>query len=282
MSRFFFLMLIFYCLSNNCIANDSIIWGIDWTPPADTTDINEGGGISGEILGVLERGLPQYTHDHQKMNLLRIMSSIKDQKNVCCNYLFKTPEREKVGHFSLPLRINLPLRVIMRKDAFLDMGQPTVLSSVTLLRDTQLRCIFEEGRSYSSLDPIINQFSNRSNIERAVVTSENLLKMLDSNRIDFFVDYSYAVTNNSSATEQYNDGLIAIVAIEEVFEYAYSHVICPKNDWGLGIINDVNRVLREEVPKESYLEILKSPFKLNQDRKEVDKIYNTHLLKEYE
>lgn len=283
MPKFFFLVLtFFYCLSSTCIAKDSIIWGIDWSPSINTTDISQSGGISGEILGVLERGLPQYNHDHQEMNLLRIISSIKDQTNVCCNYLFKNPEREKVGHFSLPLRINLPLKIIMRKDAFEDMGQPSILSIMTLLRDTQLRCVFEKGRSYSLLDPIINQFSNRSNIEVAVVTRKSLLKMLDANRIDFFIDYYYAVTNNSHATEQYNDGQIAIVAIEEVFEYAYSYVICPKNDWGMGVIKDVNRVLREEVPKESYLEILKSAFKLNQERQEIDKIYNTHLLKEYE
>ncbi len=281
--KFFFLVLtFFYCLSNTCLAKDLIIWGIDWSPPINTTDISQSGGISGEVLGVLERGLPQYTHDYQEMNLLRIINSVEEQENVCCNYLFKTPEREKSGHFSLPLRINLPLRIIMRKDAFNDMGQPAILSIMTLLRDTQLRSIFEKGRSYSLLDPIINQFSKRSNTKVEVTTSAKLFKMLAANRIDFLIDYSYAVTNNSHATQQYNDDQIVFVAIEEIFEYAYSYVICPKNDWGMRVIKDVNRVLREEVPKESYLEILKSPFKLKQEQLEIDKIYNTHLLKEYE
>lgn len=283
MQKLFFLVFIYFSFfSNTCLAKDSIIWGIDWSPPINTADISQSGGISGEILGVLERGLPEYTHDHQEMNLLRIMSSLEEQKNVCCNYLFKNPEREKKGYFSLPLRINLPLRIIMRKDAFDDMGQPAVLSIMTLLRDTELRCVFEKGRSYSLLDPIIQQFSKRSNTKVEVINSTQLLKMLDSNRIDFLIDYSYAVSNNSHATQQYNDDQIVFVPIEEIFEYAYSYVICPKNDWGMRVIKDVNRVLRQEVPNESYLEILKSPFKLKQEQLEIDKIYNVHLLKEYE
>jgi uncharacterized protein (TIGR02285 family) len=283
MSKFFFLVLsFFYCLSNTTMAKDTIIWGIDWSPSIDITDSDHPAGISGEILSILEKGLPQYTHEHQKMNLSRIIKSLKNQNNVCNNYLFKNPKREKVGYFSLPVRINLPLRIIMRKDVFNNMGQPTKLSLKTLFKDHQLRGIIENGRSYSVLDPIIKQFSNSIYLNTEVVSSNQLLKMFAFKRLDFFIDYSYAVMDYFHGKPQNHEDQVALVAIEEIFEFAYSYVICPKNDWGKRVIKDVNRVLKKEVPKDSYLETLKIPFRNKHDQVEIEKIYNTWLIKEYE
>lgn len=281
--KYLFLVLAVFCwLSTTCMAKDAITWGIDWSPPSNVAEISQSGGITGEVLGVLVNELSQYDHQFREMNLLRIMKSLEDQQNFCCNYLFKTPEREKIGYFSLPLRINLPLRAIMRKEAFKDLGQPEKISFLSLLEDTQLRSVFEQGRSYSVLDPIIDRFSGDSTITVEVITNDRQFKMLAANRIDFLIDYSYALANSADAMEQYNDGRIVFVGIEEIFEYAFSYVVCPKNDWGMKVIKDVNRVLREEVAKESYLKILKRPFKLKEEQQEISKIYNSQLFKEYE
>lgn len=277
----FILLLSFESLSSQ--DKETIVWGVfDHPPSLDLSDINDPKGISWEILKTIENGLTSYNHKHEIMNFGRMIQALKGKQNVCIHFPFKTPEREKYGYFSLPNRINLPLRIIIHKEAYQKIGKPQSVILSDFLAKTKLRGMIEKGRSYSKLDEILASYKDTTFLKQEVLTTHQAIKMLLLRRIDFFIDYSFNVDHPCSEIFGKSCNEIHYLPINETYEYAYSYAICPKNSWGKKVIKDINSVLKEVVKKPEYLQILKSPYQSEIEKVKIEEFYKKYFLKAFE
>ncbi|MES9858988.1 MAG: hypothetical protein ABW166_20660, partial [Sedimenticola sp.] len=270
-------------LSASLQAADTIItWGMFHTPPSiDLSDLNNPKGMSGEILVTIQKGMPGYEHRNTDMSLARIHKSIADQVKVCNHHLFKTKKRQKIGVFSLPNRINLPLRIVLHKETHEKLGGISSISLEQFLDQSHLYGLFEKKRSYGSLDRIVKPRLEGPNIKEGVFSIEQMTSMLLQKRIDFFLEYSFLVDHLCSKSFYGTCSDLRFVAIEEAPPFAYSHVICPKNEWGEQVIKDVNAALESSVGKPEYLKILQSLYTNEQERALIREYYYGDFLGEY-
>jgi polar amino acid transport system substrate-binding protein len=268
------IFLLMILLISNLVAKDTITWGVFHRPPSiDITDIKKPSGYSGILLQMLEEKMPEYNFNYSKMTMPRILQEISEENKVCNNFLFKNAQREKIAHFSLPLRINLPLRFIMTKNTYKSLNSPQALSIKDVINNKKLRLLIEDNRSYSSIDKILKA----NNTKKAVVTTEQLLGMLKLNRVNIMIEYSQNIQN-------YDEKIIkdlVFIPIKEMYEFAYSYAVCPKNEWGKEAIKNINKALKKLIKTKEFQEHLKFLYKREKDRNFVDEIYKNHLLNEY-
>ena len=205
----------------------------------------------------------------------RILGAIKDEQNVCNNFLYKNQDREKFAYFSLPLRINLPLRIIMKKTTYEKIGSPKSLSLTSFLQKTKLRGILEKDRSYSKLDTIIEKIKTDYLIKE-VLTSKQMINMLFYDRMDYMIEYSMVIEKYIKELDD-----LVYVPIEEMKPFAYSYIACPKNKWGDKVVSDVNNALKKIVHTKEFQTLIKSLYKQKIDRNYIDKIYTNEFLNEF-
>jgi len=271
------LLLFFLLVYSTISANETITWGVFHRPPSiDISDISNPSGYSGELLKIMQANMSKYDFRYQDMKMLRILKAIKDKEKVCNNFLYKNPQREEFAYFSLPLRINLPLRIVMRQELFKKLGSPKSLSIKNILKQNRLNIIIENGRSYSKIDNILSTHKG-TNLLKEVITSKQLLEMLNLNRVDMVIEYSDVVTNHRK--EDIDN--FAFVSIKEMPKYGFSHAVCPKNEWGKMVINDINNALRNIVYTDKFKTHLNYLYSHKKDQDEIISIYQSDFLNEY-
>lgn len=273
-----FIFVLFFWPTNDIQAKESILWTVGNHPPRVMVDgpgsLTGQGGIQHHIL---ETGLKAYIHEHVTMDWFQFETAIKENRNICSSFVFKTSLREKLAHYSLPWHIDLPHRIIMRMDNFKKLGMPRKISLVQLIHDHKLFGAIEKARSFSTLDEIINNASQAHNLEIVAARPTQLMAMLNAGRIDFTVEYPHlAAYMQGMAGHDINN--IAFIEIEEAFEYAYTYVACTKNAWGQKVVKEVNDVIRQERSKPSYLKILKMIHPKQKERDKVEEIYYRDFL----
>ena len=219
--------------------------------------------------------MPQYKFKYKDMQMLRILESLQQKDKLCNNFLYKNKDREKFANYSLPLRINLPLRFVIRKELYNKLNNPKLLSLNHILKEKKLRMIIENGRSYSKIDPILKSSKSRY-LKKEVLKTKQLLEMLRLKRIDIIIEYSNVV----SKYKKYADDFV-FVQIEEMPKFAFSYAVCPKNRWGEKVIKDINKALRDLIYTDKFKSHLKYLYNNKEDFDTIDNIYQNNLLNEY-
>lgn len=272
-----FLLLFTYSSNATTDHGAHIVWAVGHNPPR--VSIDENGLLSGQggiQQHILQAGLSQYTHSHEVTSFRQFFEDVKDEKNICSSFLFKTKEREEIMHFSLPWHIDLPPRVIIRKEIYEQLGRPQSMSLKTLLESQGVSGAVQKSRSFAGLDKIIESVSE-SNLERLEVPIPHFIDMLNAGRIDFTIAYSHLV-NYIQKNKGLPFGNLVHVPIEEEFEFAFTYVGCPKNQWGKEVIEAINPVIKSERQKGSYLNLLKMLHQSQINRAIIDKIYHQHFV----
>jgi uncharacterized protein (TIGR02285 family) len=267
-------IFLFLSFSTLVFSNEGklITWAVGHNPPRimiDDKGLLQGqGGIQQHIL---QAGLSHYSHAHEVSSFKRFTEDAEKGRHICSSFLFKTAEREKVMTFSIPWHIDLPPRIIMRKDIHEQIGAPKTLSLRTLLEAKEISGAVQKSRSFSTLDEVIEAIPD-NNLEQLEIPIPRFMDMLNAGRIDFTIAYSHLVNfiekNNGLPEEK-----LVHVPIEEGFEYAFTYVGCPKNAWGQQVIEAINPVIEAERQKSSYLNLLKMLHSNKVNRDIIDKIY---------
>ena len=237
-----------------CDANDKIVWPYVCYPPlyiCEEEKLTAGVGL--EIYQLLWKNLPDYAHELAKMPVSRIVQFSEQGEQVLFYGLYKTQEREKALHFSLPCRISPPTFLVVRKEDVARFGGGAPQSLQTLLENKSLTFLLLYSISFGKgIDEILTSQQRGPHILTEYNT-ENMgqksLQLLSNKRVDYTL--SLDATLHDAKTMGLLD-TIAFIPIKEQGEYALGYVTAPKTIWGQQMIEKINRILQKEIPTEAF------------------------------
>lgn len=270
--RYLLLPLLMSALGSSALAADQIVWGKYNVPPYM---IRSGEwahqGIFDQALDVLKTQLPQYQHVELEAPFPRIISEIKKGSHWCYNGTLKTPEREAYGYFSLPTSIFLPLRIIVRRDRLNQFKGRQSLQA--LLQNPQFITSVMRDRSYSpTVDRLLTAYPPKEYYSEQV----EAIGMLLAGRLDYMIELPLLASDQARVMG--HPGELVAIPMQEADEVVFNRVMCPKNEWGRKVVEQVNKVLIAHRGKPYYRHIVEK-WHDPESVAEIRKIYDGVFLK---
>lgn len=216
----------------------------------------KGQGYEDLITDILIKNLPAYEHSHLIANISRHYQQWKQGEKVCALAMYKTPERMEFAYFSIPSVFTLPTVLIIDKEKFTTFGSTKTVRLTDILKSHKYIVGRSKNRSYGvEFDNILNQYGDDNNIFTAEgpELSLNLFKMLLAGRIDALSGLPEEAMYLAE-TMGIRDRIMTLNIVENQVnnDASLTYVACSKNEWGKKAIEDINGVLREQRPTESY------------------------------
>jgi len=215
-------------------------------------------GFAYQILKTIWKQMPGYEHELRLSPVKRILEDAKSGEKQLFYGMYKTLEREEYLHFSLPCRISTPTFVITLKTEKEKFGLENQISLKYLLEKTNFKfLILNAVRFGAGIDEILTKHKQNPNVMVEYNTTNmgiKSLKLLLTKRVDYILSLngtSYDA-NNLGVSDQ-----LSYFQIKEEPNYKVGYIIAPKTDWGEQIINQVNDILKKEIPLESFFEVFK-------------------------
>jgi len=259
-------------LCSAAMAADQIIWGKYGVPPYMILDGERAHhGIFDLTLNVLKDNMPQYQHVELQAPFPRILSEIKNGNHWCFNGALKTPEREGYAYFSMPSSIFLPQRIIVRRDR---LAQFKGEQSLRVLLEKQVfSTSIMRNRSYGpTVDKLLTAYPPKENYSEQIEATGMLL----AGRIDYMIELPLLAFDQASAMG--HPGELVAIPMQETDEAVFNRVMCPKNEWGRKVVEQVNEVLRLNRAKLAYRNIVEK-WHDTESVAEIHKIYDNVFLK---
>ncbi|MCP4114949.1 MAG: TIGR02285 family protein [Desulfobacteraceae bacterium] len=232
---------------------DEITWLVTEWPPFQYREGGEYKGYAIELQRLVEARMPEYTHRTITANFARIAERIKNGNNACAFGMYKNPEREQYGYFTIPDLLFFPNVVFMSKELHGELGEPVSISLRGLLKDDQKKLLLPAKRKFGPvIDKIIRETRAANNVEYVFTGdfSKNIFRRLTFERIDYTIEYP--IEGKFIAAQLGAEDKVVSVMIEEGRTLLYSHTLCPKTPWGLKTVNAINRALLKIRPTEAY------------------------------
>ena len=245
---------------------DTITWGLVNFDPKNTSR-------SDLARTLIQEKLKNYAHDTVAAPIPRIVSEIRSGSHWCWAGAIRTEEREGFSYLSIPFIFTFPQRIIIRKERRAQFLARGPLSLEALLQDRSLRTGVARSRAYSpAIDALLTRYppgQYTSSIPEAV-------QMLLADRLDYVVEDSGVAM--AHARQQGREDDLAALSFKEMAGYVMGHVMCPKNDWGKGVVADIDAVLNNERATPRYRFIVDA-FHTEDDRHTLRQIYDDVFLK---
>lgn len=234
-------------LSSHCIANSKPLlqWAINTSPPFHVV----GGpyhqqGLCDQLLSSIKKQLPLLDHQILVMPQTRIHQALNQDQPLCFPCMIHRPQPTKTAVFSHPSHWYRPQGVITR-DALAhhfrhQFGSPLVLAE--LLQAKTFKLGLASGRRYGDLEPLLEPYRQKELVRSGDDSSVALLKMIQSGRIDFTLDYDIILTYLKKTDPEQAKGLV-YVPITELPTAIAGAIGCSNSEWGLQQIKRINAVL---------------------------------------
>ncbi|WDP89509.1 MAG: hypothetical protein HUN04_07150 [Desulfobacter sp.] len=236
------------------------------------------GGQVGNQLKLIMQRLGNYEHATREMRWNRFWFFVEKGEKLCNCMVYKTPEREAVAQFSIPVSLTLPNRIVMGKDTYERIGSPASLSIVDIITDKRFRGLLIKKRSYSTdIDRILAIYKGRSNITRCIIDEQTYIKMLAMKRVDYILEYPFVIRHTLDRHFPEFKGRFVLVPITEIAPFYYVYIACPKNEWGRALITDINAALNRLRPMADFRREVERLY-TGDELDEVRVYYNRHLL----
>lgn len=244
----FVLALLVLLLSSNSLASTTqplLNWATNTAPPFHIV----GGafdqqGICDALLHSIQKHLPQVRHQVLLMPQTRIHQALNNKEALCfpCMIHRNTPTDTAV--FSQPTHWYRPQGVITRKalaNHFSEQfGSPLVLAS--LLENETFKLGLAAGRRYGELESILEPYRNNGLVRSGDDGPVALLKMIQSGRIDFTLDYDIILTYLKKTAPEQAKGLVH-VPLAELTQPVAGAVGCSNSRWGQQQVELINTIL---------------------------------------
>lgn len=252
-----YLLLAILALPRSLMAQETITWLEATFPPYL---IHQGEykdqGYGDVVTDILIQHLDQYEHTRMLANISRHYRMYKRGEKVCSVGLYKKPEREEFLYFSMPSFLTLPNVIVINRKKYDAFGAKNMVSLAKILQDNTLIIGQAKNRSYGRIiDNLFEEYGNASNlfVYEGRNLSLNFFQMLKRDRLDGIIGLPEEVlyqAENLGIRDQ-----IMTLPIEEnqqSMDAWLSHVVCSKTPWGKKVIEDVNKVLRQQRPTKAY------------------------------
>ncbi|MES2257322.1 MAG: TIGR02285 family protein [Pseudomonadota bacterium] len=239
-------------LAAGASAGERLTWGWFNAAPymiADGPDRNQ--GIFDQVRLLLKEKLPGYEHRDVQAPFPRILQEIKHGQPWCFIGGVKTPEREQLAYFSLPVAVFLPFKVVVRKDRLAEFGHGDSISLASLLANGTLHSSVLRGRTFT---PSIDALLLQQPIRQYHSEFNEALQMLLARRLDYLIELP--IISTYSARQMGKDGELVALTIRENAGITFNRVMCPKTEWGKQVVQQVDAVLRAERASARYRRIV--------------------------
>ncbi|MCG8636119.1 MAG: hypothetical protein MI863_19965 [Desulfobacterales bacterium] len=236
------------------------------------------GGYAHDILNVIWRGMPEDNHVSQMMPIKRMLTFARQGKHQLFYGLYKTPEREKFLYYSIPCRISVPPFIVVRKEDVSGFAKGDTASLDKLLSNPGLNFLLLKSVSFGKkIDGILEKHCENPQISIEYDTTDmgaKSLKLLTRKRVDYFLSLDGTVND---AKEMGIIDRLAFLHIEEQNKYEVGYITAPRTPWGRKKIQQVNTILRQEIPKPYFFKLF-TPLVSDTMKDELRRQFNTSVL----
>ena len=227
-----------------------------------------GQGLGDSFTKALQLRLPQYNHELLISNARRYHRLIREE-NVCVAWAWIVPgSREfRVHSRAVSLAPQTGIQTLKSKQHLF--GKPgEILSLARLLNNPNITLGYLEEMSYSKrVHDLLKQyrgkdnvhFSSRSNVEFDLV-------MLDRNRLDYFFGFPSQAIYDAELNSIPNK--YQFYNIEEIDLFTSMHTHCSKTPFGQQVMNDINKVITNDLLRE-HLAVVERWYGKNKKYREV-------------
>lgn len=242
------LALVALLLSSDGIANPAkplLSWATNTAPPFHIVGgpFNQQ-GICDELLKSIKKQLPGLNHQILLMPQTRIHQALNNKEPLCFPCMIHRAKPTETAVFSQPTHWYRPQGVITRKalaNHFIQQfGSPLVLAR--LLEARTFKMGLAAGRKYGDLEPLLEPYRKTALARSGDESSVALLKMIQSGRIDFTLDYDIILTYLNKTAPEQAKGLV-YVPMAELPRPIAGAVGCSNSDWGRQQVELINTVL---------------------------------------
>jgi len=123
---------------SNGIAKEKLNWRILDMAPLEATGKNGPWGYAIDVQKRMKVYLTGYKHMTEEVTVARALAEMENGNSICLIGWFKTPEREKIAHISIPAFLHFPPVIVMLKDTHKQLGSPQQVSLAELLQNKNL------------------------------------------------------------------------------------------------------------------------------------------------
>lgn len=242
---FAFVVLLFSNHSPGEPSTPLLSWAINTGPPFHIVGgIFDKQGLCDQLLSSIKTQLPEVTHQYLLMPQTRIHQALNNREPLCFPCMIHRAQPTKTAVFSTPTHWYRPQGVITRQalanHLTQQFGSPLVLTR--LLASKTYKLGLAAGRKYGDIEPLLEPYRKNELIRSGDDGPIALLKMIQSGRIDFTLDYDIILTYLNKTAPEQAKGLV-YVPIEELSQPIAGAVGCSNSDWGRQQIELINKII---------------------------------------
>ncbi|NQD37145.1 TIGR02285 family protein [Permianibacter sp. IMCC34836] len=245
--------LLLACCAATAQAKEKLTWLLmDWPPFFLMQGDQMVGGVTGDQMKMLFARLPEYEHVTQRVSVIRLETELMSNRPVCSMPLQRTAKREPFMLFSVPMDIGLSTRLIVRQDSVSQFGEVPALDLATVASMPNLHGLVHRSRSYGPLlDQLFATPSAVPNLQFLALDSDNILRMLDSGRIDYTIEYPLVVRYWESQQPSTRTPFASYKLVGNA-EFSIGVIACAKTEFGAQAIARINAALKELFREPDY------------------------------
>lgn len=244
----FVLVLVALALSSSGLASTAkplLNWAINTAPPFHIV----GGpfdqqGFCDQLLSSIQKQLPDTKHQVLLMPQTRIHQALNKKEKLCFPCMIHRSQPTQTAVFSNPTHWYRPQGVLTREALAhhfsQQFGSPLTLKK--LLEGQTFKLGLAAGRRYGELESLLEPYRKNGLIRSGDDSPVALLKMIQSGRIDFTLDYDIILTYLNKTMPEQAKGLV-YVPITELPVPIAGAVGCSNSDWGQQQIELINAVI---------------------------------------
>jgi len=233
-------------LASGAQARDKMSWLMPDVPPASMpVDGKPTTGIADQIVLYISAHWPDAEHRFIYANPKRTWLMIERGEQACVVAALRNAERDKLAYF---VNTNLvpPLQLVAQESTLprLPLNAHGEADLQKLLADPVLRGIVVERRSYgAAVDDLLARRPANSRLETTSVGDygRNVLKLVVHGRVDYTLDYDYALQYASKSEPEV--GALRTVPIAQNNKPMLGGIACPRNAWGMATVKRIDQIV---------------------------------------
>lgn len=239
------LMLLFSHHSAGNTEQPLLNWATNTAPPFHIVGgLFDQQGLCDSLLVSIKTQLPELNHQQLLMPQTRIHQALNNKENLCFPCMIHRAQPTKTAVFSTPTHWYRPQGVITRhalaNHLTQQFGSPLQLSQLLAAKTFKLG--LAAGRRYGDIESLLEPYRKNELIRSGDDGPIALLKMIQSGRIDFTLDYDIILTYLNKTAPEQAKGLV-YVPIAELAQPIAGAVGCSNSDWGRQQIERINKVI---------------------------------------
>jgi len=245
MSRWFVGITVWFVAIFGLQAQPELTWAINVSPPFHIVDGPlKDQGLCDALIRSVGRQMPGYNQQLSLMPQPRIHQWLNNDQQLCFPCMIYRSEPSETAVFSQPTHSYPPQGILTRKAVaelmVQEFGQPVALS--TVLKSDRFKLGLAAGRRYGEIQPLLDTYQHQHWSRSGESGTVAILKMIQSGRLDYSLDYPMALTYLSLTEPDIANGLVYL-PIAELTKPVAGAIGCANSDWGKQQISKLNKIL---------------------------------------